>query len=121
MEPLSTNSTLPTSGNLKQAVWKPAENRIGWIILWGEKFLFDGDVTHAGRMSALAENRYSTSILLVAEFNFGEENVSLQVDDLSEVFGRFDEVRVLDSLVNQEALLRSRMGIVKKRIDFFEL
>lgn len=60
-------------------------------------------------MSALAENRYSTSLLLIAEFNFGEENVSLQADDLSEVFGRFSEMRVLDNQVNQEALSRYRI------------
>ena len=86
--------------------FKPAENRIGWITLRGEKFLFDGDVTHAGRMSALAENRYSTSILLIAEFNFGEENVSLQVEDLSLIFSQFSKVRVLDNQVNQEMLSR---------------
>lgn len=89
--------------------FKPAENRIRWITMRGKVFLFDGDVTHAGRMSALAENRYPTSILLIAEFNFGEENVSLQVEDLGEVFGRFSEVRVLDSPENQEVLSRYHM------------
>ena len=89
--------------------FRPAENRIGWITLRGEKFLFDGDVTHAGRMSALAENRYSTSILLIAEFNFGEENVSLQIEDFSRVFGLFSEVRVLDNQVNQEVLSHYRI------------
>lgn len=89
--------------------FRPAENRIKWITLQGETFLFDGDVTHAGRLSVLAENRYSTSILLIAEFNFGEENVPLQVEDLSEVFSRFSEVRVLDNEVNQEAFSRYRI------------
>lgn len=84
--------------------FRPAENRIGWVTLQGETFLFDGDVTHAGRMLALAENQYSTPILLIAEFNFGEENVLLQANDLSGVFGRFSEVRVLDNHKNQEAL-----------------
>jgi len=89
--------------------FRPAENRIKWVTLQGETFLFDGDVTHASRMSALAENRYSTSILLIAEFNFGEENVPLQVEDLSEMFGRFSEVRVLNNEVNQEAFSRYRI------------
>jgi len=95
------------SGALNQ--FRPAENRIRWIAVRGETFLFDGDATYAGRLSALAENRYSTSILLIVEFNFGEENVSLQAEDLSGVFGQFSEVRVLDSQVNQEALSRYRI------------
>lgn len=89
--------------------FKPAENRIGWTTLQGKTFLFDGDVTHAGRMSALADNQYSTSILLIAEFDFGEENVSLQAEDLSGVFDQFSAVRVLDSQVNQEVLSRYRI------------
>jgi len=87
----------------------PAENRIGWITILGEKFLFDGDVTFAGRILALAENRYSTSILLIAEFNFGEENVLLQVEDFSKVFDQFNEVRILDSHANREVLSHYRI------------
>ena len=86
--------------------FRPAENRIGWIDIIGEKVLFDGDITGAGRLSALAENRYQSSILLVAKFNFGEEDVHLQADYFAEVFGTFDEVRVLDEVENRDAVAR---------------
>jgi UDP-N-acetylmuramyl pentapeptide synthase len=88
--------------------FRPAENRIGWITLKGEHVLFDGDVSSAGRMSALAENRYASPILLVASFDFGEEDVTLQIDYFSEVFGRFNEVRILD--IEENRLMLSRYG-----------
>lgn len=79
----------------------PAENRIQWIKILGEDVLFDGDVTISSRFSALAENYYKTSILLIHSFDFGEENVFLQIDDFNQTFSSFTEVRVLDTRENR--------------------
>lgn len=82
----------------------PAENRIQWIKVLGEDVLFDGDVTISSRFSALAENDYKTSILLIHSFDFGEENVFLQIDDFNQTFSSFTEVRVLDTNENRDAV-----------------
>lgn len=81
--------------------FRPAENRINWLNIMGQKVLFDGDVTTSGRMSSLSEHHYSTSILLIHSFDFGEEDVDLQVDDFNQIFSKFDEVRVLDTEENR--------------------
>ena len=82
----------------------PAENRIQWIKILGEDVLFDGDVTISSRFSALAENYYKTSILLIHSFDFGEENVFLQIDDFNQTFSSFTEVRVLDTNENRDVI-----------------
>lgn len=84
----------------------PAENRIQWIKVLGENVLFDGDVTISSRFSALAENDYKTSILLIHSFDFGEENVFLQIDDFNQTFSSFTEVRILDTNENRDAVSR---------------
>lgn len=93
----------------------PAENRIQWIRILGENVLFDGDVTISPRLSALAENYYETSILLIHSFDFGEENVFLQTDDFNQTFSSFTEVRVLDT--NENRYVVSRYSF--KNILFF--
>lgn len=82
----------------------PAENRIQWIKILGENVLFDGDVTISARLSALAENEYKTSILLIHSFDFGEENIFLQTDDFNQTFSSFTEVRVLDTDENRHVI-----------------
>lgn len=82
----------------------PEENRIQWIRILGEDVLFDGDVTISPRMSALAENDYETSILLIHSFDFGEENIFLQIDDFNQAFSSFTEVRVLDTNENRDVI-----------------
>lgn len=82
----------------------PAENRIQWIKVLGEDVLFDGDVTISSRFSALAENDYKTSILLIHSFDFGEENVLLQTEDFNQTFSSFTEVRVLDTNENRDVI-----------------
>jgi UDP-N-acetylmuramoylalanine-D-glutamate ligase len=81
--------------------FRPAENRINWIDVKGHQVLFDGDVTVSGRMASLSEHHYTTSILMIHSFDFGEENIDLQVDDFSQVFSTFSEVRVLDTEENR--------------------
>lgn len=82
----------------------PAENRIQWIKISGEDILFDGDVTISSRFSALAENDYKTSVLIIHSFDFGEENVFLQTDDFNQTFSSFDEVRILDTCENRDVV-----------------
>lgn len=84
--------------------FKPAENRINWIDIMGAKVLFDADVTISGRFLALTEHRYPSSILLIHSFDFGEENVQLQIEDLSDAFSKFNEVRILDTEENRNLL-----------------
>ena len=79
----------------------PAENRIGWVEIDGQRAIFDGDVTAAGRLASLAEHRYSSSVLMVHSFDFGDENVELQQDDFNRVFSAFTVVRVLDTEENR--------------------
>lgn len=86
--------------------FKPAENRINWIDVRGQKVLFDGDVTASVRLMSLAEHHYTSSVLLIHSFDFGEENVDLQVDDLVRVFSMFTEVRVLDTEENRTVVSR---------------
>lgn len=93
----------------------PAENRIQWIKVLGEDVLFDGDVTISPRLSALAENDYETSILLIHSFDFGEENVFLQIDDFNQIFSSFTEVRVLDTNENRDVISKYSL----KNILFF--
>jgi hypothetical protein len=97
-----------TPEEIKEALeeFRPAENRIGWVDLCGEKVLFDGDVTVSGRMASLSEHQYSSSILLIHSFDFGEENVELQVDDFAQVFLKFSKVRILDTEENRMIILR---------------
>lgn len=52
-------------------------------------------------MMSLSEHHYSSSVLLIYSFDFGEENVDLQIEDLTQIFSRFTEVRVLDSDENR--------------------
>jgi hypothetical protein len=100
--------------------FRPAENRINWLDILGQKVLFDGDVTTSGRMSSLSEHHYQTSLLLIHSFDFGEENVDLQVDDFNQVFSKFDEVRVLDTEENRTIVSRYyfRNIIFAKKNDF---
>jgi hypothetical protein len=93
---------------IADALWsfKPAEHRINWIDILGERVLFEGDVTGSERMTALSEHQYSSSILLIHSFDFGEENVLLQVDDFNQAFSGFDEVRVLDTEENRTVVSR---------------
>jgi len=93
----------------------PAENRIRWIKVFGKNILFDGDVTISGRLSALANNDYRTSLLLIHSFDFGEENVLLQIDDFNQAFSSFNEVRVLDTTENREIVSKYSL----KNILFF--
>ena len=86
--------------------FRPAENRIGWVDLCGVKVLFDGDVTVSGRMASLSEHQYSSSILLIHSFDFGEEDIELQVDDFAQVFSKFSKVRILDTEENRMIVLR---------------
>ena len=93
----------------------PAENRIKWTKAFGEDILFDGDVTISGRLFALANNDYKTSLLLIHSFDFGEENVSLQVDDFNQAFSFFNEVRILDTNENRDIVSKYSF----KNIFFF--
>jgi hypothetical protein len=86
--------------------FRPAENRINWLNVLGQRVLFDGDVTASGRISSLSEHHYQTSILLIHSFDFGEEDVDLQVDDFNQVFSKFEEVRVLDTEENRMIVSR---------------
>lgn len=85
--------------------FKPAEQRINWLNIHEEKVLFDGDVTHGARMMALAEHHYLSSILLVHSFDFGSQVVETQIDDMTEVFSRFTEIRILDTEENRVMIL----------------
>ncbi len=100
--------------------FRPAENRINWLDIFGQQVLFDGDVTTSGRMSSLSEHHYSTSLLMIHSFDFGEENVDLQVDDFNQVFSKFDEVRVLDTEKNRTVVSRHsfRNIIFTQKNDF---
>ncbi len=80
------------------------ESRIRWVTIAGKQMLFEGDVTHSGRMSALTDHNYDSSVLLVYRMDFADENVDLQVDDLSRVFSRLDEVRILDTEENRDVM-----------------
>src|SRR3989344_644171 len=86
--------------------FRPAEHRINWIDILGEKVLFEGDVTGSERMTALSEHRHSSSILLIHSFDFGEENVLLQINDFNQAFSGFDEVRILDTEENRTVVSR---------------
>ncbi len=77
--------------------FRPEENRILWLDYKDHKILFDGDVTISGRLKALAENSYKRTLLSIAHFDFGEENVSLQLELFNTVFSLFSEVRVLNN------------------------
>ena len=109
---------IPTS-DIYEAVtnFVPAENRIRWIKVFGEDVLFDGDVTISGRFSALANNDYETSLLLIHSFDFGEENVLLQVDDFNQAFSSFDEVRILDTNENMEIVSKYSL----QRVNFLKI
>lgn len=100
--------------------FRPAENRISWVDVLGQKVLFDGDVTISGRMASLAEHHYTSSILLIHSFDFGEEDVDLQVDDFAQVFSMFTEVRVLDTKENRTIVSRYSLRniIFVKKDDF---
>jgi UDP-N-acetylmuramyl pentapeptide synthase len=112
-----------SSKDIKEALegFRPAESRIGWIEICDERVLFDGDVTISGRMASLSEHQYSTSILLVHSFDFGEENVELQVDDFARVFAKFSNVRILDTEENRMIVSRYSWKKVTftKKADFF--
>jgi len=82
----------------------PAENRITWINFNQHQILFDADVTIGSRIQALAENKYRTSILLIHTFDFGEENVDLQIEDFNQSFSLFNQTRILDSKQNREVI-----------------
>lgn len=81
--------------------FQPEENRIRWVQLAGLQYLLDGDVTISGRLQALAENSYKKPLLIIISFDFGEENVQLQINDFNKVFDSFSEVRILDTPSNQ--------------------
>ena len=100
--------------------FRPAENRISWIDVRGHEVLFDGDVTISARMASLAEHHYASSILLIHSFDFGEENVELQVEDFARVFSRFTEVRVLDIEENGTVVSKySLRGVIFVEKDRF--
>ena len=100
--------------------FRPAENRINWINILGQKVLFDGDVTISSRMLSLAEHHYTSSVLLIHSFDFGEEDVDLQVDDFARVFSMFTEVRVFDTEENRTIISRySLRNIIFVKKDSF--
>lgn len=104
--------------------FKPAERRIQWINISGEQVLFDGDVTMSGRMMALTEHHYPSSILLIHSFDFGEENVEIQVEDFSSIFSKFNEVRVLDNEENKSIVSQysfKNLSLTKKKMFFYGL
>jgi hypothetical protein len=103
---------IPESIQAALEEFKPAENRINWINVRGERVLFDGDVTVSGRMASLSEHQYASSILLIHSFNFGEENVDLQAEDFARVFATFSETRVLDTEENREIVSRYSWDVV---------
>ena len=84
----------------------PAENRIRWIKVLEKDVLFDGDVTNSGRLIALSEHDYPTSLLLIHSFNFGEGDTGLQIDGLMQALSSFTEVRFLDTPENREIVSR---------------
>ena len=86
------------------STFQPEENRIQWVKIKGFQYLFDGDVTISARLQALAENMYRKTLLIVISFDFGEENVEIQIDDFNVVFRSFSEVRILNSLKNNEVI-----------------
>lgn len=99
--------------------FRPAEHRIQWVSIFGEQVLFDGDVTMSGRMMALTEHQYSSSILFIHSFDFGEENVEIQVEDFSSIFSKFNEVRVLDNETNRAIVSQysfKNLSLVQKRM-----
>lgn len=101
--------------------FRPAEHRIQWINILGEQVLLDGDVTMSGRMVALTEHQYSNSILFIHSFDFGEENVEIQVEDFSLIFSKFNEVRVLDKEENKAIVSQysfKNLSLVQKKMFF---
>ncbi len=86
--------------------FSPAEQRINWINIHGEKILFDGDVTYGARMMALAEHHYQSSILLIHSLDFGGQIVDNQIDDVTTVFAHFSKVRILETEENRALILR---------------
>lgn len=104
--------------------FKPAEHRIQWVNIFGEQVLFDGDVTMSGRMMALIEHQCSSSILLIHSFDFGEENIEIQVADFSSIFSKFNAVRVLDNKENKAIISQysfKNLSLTKKEMFFHGL
>ena len=98
--------------------FSPAEQRISWIDVRGEKVLFDGDVTSGARVMSLAEHHYASSVLLIHSLDFGGQNIDTQIDDVTNVLSRFDEVRILNTRENRAIVSKygwKNLWIVSKR------